>query len=122
MKIELTREEVFELSNLLDTMGSCGCCAKKSDVDLLGVITKQVSEQKSGFTKDHVHQMHVEVDELDERLKGFEWFVNSDLFKERIKTEEQVNLAKEQLSVMKRYKEILEKRINYFEEYGKRNS
>ena len=113
MKIELTREEANELCVLLDLVGDRGFISKE-DADLRDKIQIQLSDK--GFTpENHVHQMHVEVDELDERLKGFEWFVNSDLFKERIKTEEQVNLAKEQLSVMKRYKEILEKRINYFE-------
>lgn len=86
----------------------------KEDCNLIGKIQLQLSDK--GFTpENHVHQMRVEVDELTERLNGFEWFVNSDLFKERIKTKEQINLAKEQLLVMKKYKEILEQRIKFFE-------
>lgn len=62
----------------------------------------------------HVETMQQELDELKYRINGFEQFISSDEFEERIPDMIQQQLAKRQLTSMKDYRDILEERIKYF--------
>lgn len=64
----------------------------------------------------HVEEMYNELRFVQQKLNGLIWFINNiKLFNDRIKTIEQKQLVEEQIKVMNQYIDILQKRINYFE-------
>lgn len=65
---------------------------------------------------DHIAEMHKEIEYVSSKLNGLKWFYNNkELLNSRIKDNEQLKLVEQQIEVMEQYLDILNKRLEYFE-------
>lgn len=63
---------------------------------------------------NHVDNMKIELADLSDKINGFEYFIKSKYFKQNIHSYNMRLLTKLQLYVMKFYRNILFKRLQYF--------